>query len=116
MATGPAAMIVVLRSPPGLVETGLRDRRNAIPLAVEDSMVSSLDVQPTREDRWDRSASVLGFWGWRDIGLSRSSGKWTARELGCASGSSARASADTPVRAVADGHGRCAMPHCGRGM
>jgi len=42
--------------------------KNAIPLAIEDSMVSSLDVQTTREDRWDRGAIVRGFWACRDFG------------------------------------------------
>lgn len=41
--------------------------RQAIPLAIEDSMVSSLDVLTTREDGWDRCAIVRGFWGWRII-------------------------------------------------
>ena len=38
---------------PALVETGLggsRNGRDATPLAIEDSMVSSLGVHPTRED------------------------------------------------------------------
>ena len=40
------------------------DVENAIPLAIEDSMVSSLDVPTTREDRWDRGAIVRGFSAW----------------------------------------------------
>jgi len=39
----------------------------AIPLAIQKWMVSSLDVQPTREDAWDRCAIVRGFWDWRRI-------------------------------------------------
>jgi hypothetical protein len=42
-------------------------RQNAIPLAIEDSMVSSLDVLTTREDWWDRFAIVRGFWDCRII-------------------------------------------------
>src|SRR5713226_7567468 len=37
----------------------------AIPLAIRDWMVSSLDVVTTREDRWDRFGIVRGFWGCR---------------------------------------------------
>lgn len=65
---------------PALVETGLggsRNGRDATPLAIEDSMVSSLDVQPTREDPWDRFVIVRGFWDWRIIGSS----DWNAKRM-----------------------------------
>jgi hypothetical protein len=39
----------------------------AIPLAIRDWMVSSLDVMTTREDRWDRFEIVRGFWDWQII-------------------------------------------------
>jgi hypothetical protein len=38
------------------------------PVATRNWMVFSLDVQPTREDRWDRDAMLRGFWGCRDFG------------------------------------------------
>jgi len=41
---------------------------NAIPLSIEDSMVSSLDVVTTREDEWDRDAIVRGFSGCWNFG------------------------------------------------
>jgi len=44
---------------------GGMDVENAIPLAIEDSMVFSLDVPTTREDRLDRGGIVRGFWAWR---------------------------------------------------
>ena len=64
---------------------GLADPQlgKAIPRAIEDSIVSSLDVVTTREDEWDRVASVLGFWGWKGIGSNTSSGRQTDRELDC---------------------------------
>jgi hypothetical protein len=47
----------------GLDVTGV----NAIPLSIEDSMVSSLDVVTTREGRWgaerDSSIYVRRLWG-----------------------------------------------------
>jgi hypothetical protein len=43
------------------------DDVDAIPLSIEDSMVSSLDVVTTREGRWDRSVIVRGFWVCRTI-------------------------------------------------
>jgi hypothetical protein len=43
------------------------DQADAIPLAIENSMGSSLGVSPTREDRWDRGASVPDFWAWTGI-------------------------------------------------
>jgi hypothetical protein len=46
---------------------------NAIPLSIEDSMVSSLDVVTTREGEWDRFVIVLGFWAWRTIASPASS-------------------------------------------
>src|SRR4030095_14543576 len=50
----------------------------AIPLAIEGSMVSSLEVQPTREDGWDRCAIVRGFWDWRSVASS----DWKVRRTG----------------------------------
>ena len=35
--------------------------------AIRNWMVFSLDVQPTREDGWDRDAIVRGFWDCRDF-------------------------------------------------
>jgi hypothetical protein len=46
---------------------GPLNEQNAIPLAIEDSMVSSLDVLTTREDAWDRFGIVRGFWDWEII-------------------------------------------------
>src|SRR6266511_2600808 len=46
---------------------GPRIRQRAIPLAIRNWIVSSLDVLTTREDGWDRCAIVRGFWGWRSI-------------------------------------------------
>jgi hypothetical protein len=40
---------------------------NAIPLSIEDSMVSSLDVITTRESGWDRFVIVRGSWVWQAI-------------------------------------------------
>jgi hypothetical protein len=59
------------------VLAGALTKRKATPLAIEDSMVSSLDVQPTREDRWDRFVIVLGFRDWRIIGSS----DWNAKRM-----------------------------------
>jgi hypothetical protein len=36
-------------------------------LAIRNWMVFSLDVRPTREDRWDHAAIVRGFWACRDF-------------------------------------------------
>ena len=41
---------------------------SAIPRTPDHPVPSSLDVQTTREDRWDRSGIVRGFWGWRGSG------------------------------------------------
>ena len=49
-------------------------------------MVSSLDVLTTREGKWDRTASVLGFWVSRGIALISSSGTQTDRARAYASG------------------------------
>ena len=37
-------------------------------MGIRNWMVFSLDVQPTREDAWDRDAIVRGFSGCRDFG------------------------------------------------
>jgi hypothetical protein len=39
----------------------------AIPRAIQDWMVFSLDVHTTREDRWDRVEIVPGYSGCRDF-------------------------------------------------
>jgi len=36
-------------------------------VAIRKWMVFSLDVQPTRADRWDLDAIVRGFWACRDF-------------------------------------------------
>ncbi len=65
-------------------------------------MVSSLDVQPTREDQWDRFVIVRGFWDWRIIGSS----DWNAKRMvGWWLSSSGAGFAATSVRAVDDGRG-----------
>ena len=66
-------------------------------------MVSSLDVLPTREDGWDRRASVLGFWVWRAFGLSGSNGRMRGRMQAYAYGLNGEASVVTNAPAVDDG-------------
>src|SRR5712692_7587780 len=56
---------------------GPLQEQGAIPLAIEDSIVSSLAVVTTREDGWDRCAIVRGFWDCRTIGSS----DWTAKRM-----------------------------------
>src|SRR5438093_1265462 len=89
---------------------------NAIPLPIEDSMVSSLDVLTTKEDGWDRIATVLGFWDLRGIELNTSTGTRRGRARICGSGWNVGAFGATNVRAVAAGRGRCATPNRGPGM
>ena len=69
----------------------------------------------SREDTWDRGASVLGFWAWLRIGWHGSSRKQMPRGPGCESGSSAAGSAGINAQAVDDGRGACGTPRNGRG-
>src|SRR3989442_13543422 len=65
-----------------------------------------LSVLPhSREDTWDRRASVLGFWVSTDFASNGSRGKWTARGHECGSGSTAAGSVATNVRGVDDARG-----------
>jgi hypothetical protein len=72
----------------------------------------SFDVQPTREDRWDRFVIVRGFWDWRII----ESLDWNAKRIvGWWLSSSAAGLAAMSVRAVNDGRGAFEMRRCAPG-
>jgi hypothetical protein len=91
---------------PALLQTRPDDQGDAIPLAIEDSMGSSLGVSPTREDRWDRGASVPGFWAWTGIEWNGSSGRLRGRRRASGSGLSPAGGAAMPARGVAAAPGR----------
>jgi hypothetical protein len=63
-----AALTPAARRTSKAITAGPLAKDTAIPLAIQNWMVSSLDVLTTREDGWDRSAIVRGFWDWRTIG------------------------------------------------
>ena len=91
------------------------DQADAIPLAIENSMGSSLGVSPTREDRWDRGASVPGFWAWTGIEWNGWSEKLRRRTHASGCGLSTAGCAAMSARGVAAAPGRSAMPRNGPG-
>jgi len=66
---------MVITRPPARTALGVGgllgglDEEERYHVAILNGMVFSLDVQPTREDRWDRAAIVRGFWACRGFGL-----------------------------------------------
>jgi hypothetical protein len=101
--------------PPHLNAKTVREGAHATPLAIgkPDGVLSVLPH--SREDTWDRRASVLGFWVWRVFGSSGSSGRGTHRMRACACALSGEASAATNAPAVDDEHGACEITRCGPG-
>ena len=91
------------------------NRDKATPLAIgrPDGVLSVL--AHSREDTWDRRASVLGFWAWRVFGSSGSSGSRTHRMRACACGLNGEAFAATNALAVDEGRGACEITRCGPG-
>src|SRR5450759_3942495 len=80
-----------------------------------DPMVSSLDVQTTREDAWDRWPIVPGSWDWGASVCRGWSWAVTTRRWPCGFTSNGAGRGATRAVAVGAGRGACATRRSVRG-